>query len=128
MLDRERVRALFGLFTDLPDDRLGLWEGLCDNAADSLMGRLRKGVSLPANRERLCTAAAAMAYADYLLLDAGGAGSSDEIRVGEITLKNSNSGEKNSGSREIREYFLGQIGDLLADSAVVFAAVGGART
>lgn len=127
MLDRERVRALFGLFTDLPDDRLNLWEGLCDNAVGSLMGRLRENVNLPANMERLCTAAAAMAYADYLLLDAGGVGASDEIRVGDITLKKSSSDEKNSDSREIWEYFLGQIGDLLADSAVVFAAVGGAR-
>jgi hypothetical protein len=67
-------------------------------------------------------AAAGCAYADYLLLG-GSAGMSDEVKIGDIALKNSQSSGK-ADIRELREYFMGQIADLTKNDNGVFYAIG----
>lgn len=118
ILDIERILSLFALFTDLPDRQLFAWRGLCAAAAGTIQGKVRADVNIKANMERLCTAAAAWAYSDYLALSAGGSG--EEIRVGDISLKNSKTSGGFGEAQEIRNYFMEQIADLV-DNVKSFA-------
>lgn len=111
-LDKQRILSLFALFSDLPDQELSSWEYLCDCAGEKLLGRLRANADVPKNSERLCSAAAALAYCDYAMLTAGG--SSKEIRVGDISVKNS---ADTHDAVSTRDYFLGQVSDLIEGSA-----------
>lgn len=127
MLDYDRVLSLFSLFTDLTGDSLARWEGLCQSAARRLEARLRPSAEAEAEMEGLCAAAAAMAYGDYLLLGSAGAGTADEIRVGDISLKNSVSHDTKRDAEEIRAYFLNGVAHLLLPECPALLAVGGAE-
>lgn len=111
VLNIQRILQLFALFSDLSDQELYKWKGLCGASGAAILTKLRDGADIKANMERLCTAAAAWAYSDYLMLTSGGG--SDEVRVGDISLKNAQSGAGYNDAQEIRLYFMGQISDLV---------------
>lgn len=112
-LDNQKIRDMFAMFTDLPDSELSDWTGLCDSAALQIADRLRENVDVQRHMERLCVAAAATAYCDYTVLTSGAARSSGEIRVGEISLKNTDSQNAGLDAIETRDHFLAEIADLI---------------
>jgi len=113
MLDTERILSAFSLFSDLEGKALERCRPLCALAGGRLERRLRPGAQNPdgVDLERLANAAAACAYADYLMMGAA-AGSADEIKVGDISVKSSAKG-LDADARDIRDYFLEQVTDLL---------------
>lgn len=123
-LDNQRILSLFALFTDMPDAELSEWKSLCVSAEEKLMSRLRKKVSIYKNMERLCSAAAAIAYCDYIMLSAGS--SSEDIKVGDISLKSS--GETRDAI-STRDYMLAEIADLIeTETGFVFRSTGDNRS
>lgn len=119
-LNKQLIRDSFAMFTDMPDSEIGNWSILCDNAEAGIVSRLKHDVDVRRNMERLCVAAAALAYFDYTAILSGKSRSSDEIRVGDISLKRSGD-EFEAGST--RDYFMAQIADLIdAPTGFVFKA------
>lgn len=114
-LDDNKIRNFFAVFTDMPDGELPRWNGLCDSAGKQIAGRLRENADIERNMERLCIAAAAVAYCNYTLLQSGAG--ADEIRVGDISLKNSRGNTDAIDAIGTREYFLADIADLVSASA-----------
>lgn len=126
MLDIEQIMRMFSLFSDLEGEALEHWGGLCRAAGARLEARLRADADVEAGMEALCTAAAACAYGDFLMLERA-AGASDEVRVGDISLKSSASaGGERRDAEEIRDYFLASVAHLLTPEAPVLLATGGA--
>lgn len=109
MLDKRQIRNLFAMLCDLTDEELEKWAGLCESAESSITSRLRENVDVKRNMERLCIAAAACAYFDYMMLS-GGAGASSEVKVGDISVKNSG---ESPDARSIRDNFIAEIADLI---------------
>lgn len=123
-LNLSRIMQLFALFTNLPDSELNDWQFLCENNAQKLQNQLKPTVQWEQEEERLSSAAAAFAYADWLLFDQTTLQGS-QIKVGDISVSDSLSSNKKQDSLEIRSYFLEQIADLIGTSHLVFEAVGG---
>lgn len=123
MLELKRVISLFSLFCDLEGAALEPWEGICGAAAAYVEARLRPEVDPAAHMDTLCAAAAGVACADYLTVQAAG-GRSEEIRVGDITLKDrQTAGNADAGG--IRAYFLGRAAHLLAPECPALIPAGG---
>lgn len=125
-LDPGLVRRYFLLFSDLSGAEAWKWDPVCQNACALIGRRLKEGADAPGNRERLCAAAAGLAYGDYLMLS-GASSAGGEVKVGDVTLKNGPSSGKGSGREagEIREYFLSRVADLIEGGDPVFLAAGG---
>lgn len=109
-LDKQLIRDSFAMFTDMPDSELSYWSILCDNAESMIISHLRENVDARRNMERLCIAAAALAYSDYAAILSGKSGSSGEIRVGDISLRNS--GDEFEAA-STRDYFIASVSDLI---------------
>lgn len=110
-LDSQAIRNFFAVFTDLPDEELANWNGICESAGRQITNRLRKNADITRNMERLCAAAAAIAYCNYSLMKSGI--SAEEVRVGEITLKSSHGDNDALDAIGTRDYFLAEIADLI---------------
>ena len=121
MLENDRIFTHFLGMTGLDKETAKAFRPLCDAAGRYLAGRLREGVPLGGNMDRLCLAAAALAYGDWLELG-GSALRAQEVRVGEITLRESSAGAAPRGVG-LREHFLAGVADLLAPR-VVLASTG----
>jgi len=119
MLDTDRTLELFSLFSDLTGDALGRWRGLCEQACARLQKRLRPEIQAPADAEleQLHMAAAALAYSDYSMMVPGGTGSGGEIKVGDVTIKDTSAAREHSGT-EIAAHFLEQAAGLLQPGQV----------
>lgn len=125
LLDMARVYALFSLFSDLEGMAAEPWRGFCDTAAGLVHTRLRPGVDEAEHGELLCTVSAALAYADYLAVQAMG-GRASELRVGDITVKES--GRERGGDADgIRGHFLGMAAHLLVPECPALLTAGGQR-
>ena len=119
MLDKDRIFTHFVRLSGLDEAGAGAFRALCDAAGQYLAGRLLDGVSVAGNMDRLCLAAAALAYGDWLEFGGGAAGS-QEVRVGEITLREGGAGAAPRGGG-MREHFLAGVADLLAPRTVVMS-------
>jgi len=117
MLENDRIFTHFLSVSGLSVSDAERFRPLCDAAGQQLYGRLREGVSLGENMERLCLAAAAIALNDWLQLG-GGALQAQEVRVGEITLREGGVGAAGRGAC-LHEHFLVGVADLLTPSAVL---------
>lgn len=115
MLDIEKVIRYFSFFTDLDGEELERCRGLCEGGLARIARRLRPecAEAQGEDAERLCMAAAAGAYADYAMLRGGGANATDELRVGDITLKTGSAGTGIRDEDAIRDHFLANAADLL---------------
>lgn len=121
-LDNQRILSLFALFTDLPDSALVEWTSVCRSAVEKLQRQLREGVDISRNMERLCNAAAAIAYCDYVMISGGAIGMGGDIRVGEISIQSSGDA---ADAISTRDYMLAEIADLLAaPTGFIFRGVG----
>jgi len=120
MLENDRIFTHFLAMSGLTEEDAGTLRPLCDAAGQQIIGRLRDGVSLAGNMDRLCLAAAALAVDDWLRLG-GGALRAQEVRVGEITLREGGVGT--SRGVDLREHFLAGVADLLTPN-VVLTSVG----
>ena len=112
-LDNELILKFFSLFTDLPDAELLKWKSLCENAGNKIWSLRKNGVNIKRNMERLCSAAAACAYCDYVILAGGGTGSSGELRVGDISVKESSHKTAMIDAADTRAHFLAEVADLI---------------
>ncbi len=110
MLDKDRVFQLFILFADLEEHSALRYRPFCD-AATALLSRKAKPGIKEEDLERLYTAAAGYAYCDWLDV-MGGASAAEEIKVGDITVRNS-FGEGKTGTAELRGHFQALVTDLL---------------
>lgn len=110
-LDTQKIRDFFAVFTDMPDSELPRWSGLCDSAQNWIADRLRKNADVSRNMERLCIAAASVAYCNHTLLQSGT--NADEIRVGDVSIKNSGGNADALDAISTRDYFLADIADLI---------------
>ena len=117
MLDKDRVFTHFLTMTGLDAAEAGAFRPLSDAAAQYLLTRLREGVAPGKNLDRLCLAAAALAYGDWLELG-GSLCSAQELRVGDIALRES-SGNRAPRGASMREHFLAGVADLLAPRFVM---------
>ena len=111
MLENDRIFTHFLAMSGLPEEDAEAFRPMCDAAGQQVLSRLRDGVSLSANMDRLCLAAAALALDDWLRLG-GGALRAQEVRVGEITLREGGAGLAGRGA-DLREHFLSGVADLL---------------
>ena len=118
MIDKDRVYEIFLGISGSSDEAKGRF--LCDAAAGYLSSRIGREVDLIQNMERLCRAAAGIAYCDYR--EMAGDISAGEVRVGDISLKESSGSGRRSELRDIREGFIEGIADLLAIPFVLGAA------
>jgi hypothetical protein len=123
-IDVNKVREYFLLFSELPEEDAARWDITCRNAASAIERRLKEGADIAANHDRLCSAAAVWAHADYRLLSMGAAARVGEARVGDITLKSGTSRLTAAAedAEEMRKYGLSQIYDLLDNPGPVFMA------
>ena len=112
-LDNELILKFFTLFTDLPDTELEKWKSLCESAGLKIWSLRKRGADVKRNMERLCSAAAACAYCDYVVLSSGGRGSAGELRVGDISVKDASSKTALLDAADTRMHFLSEIADLI---------------
>lgn len=123
MLDFDKVLAFFSLFSGLESSVLAQWHDYCHATVQGIQSRLRPTVDLDAEMDRLCLAAAALIYCDYCTFHTSSE-MHDEVRVGDITLRNTS---PHAGSQEIaaiRARFLADIAPLLLAGSPAFIAVG----
>jgi len=120
MLDKDRVFRHFRTMCGLDSAGTGPYRALCDAAAQYILNRLRDDVQLDRNMDRLCFAAAALAYGDWLEVG-GSLASAQDIRVGDITLRESGGGGRGAaaGGSALREHFLAGVADLLSPPFVL---------
>lgn len=110
-MDKDRVFDHFLTMTGLARKDAVAYRPFCDAAAGFIHSRLKRDVDFGRNMDRLCIAAAAVAYGDWLELG-GSLSSADEIRVGEIAVRERTGGPSQRGGAR-RERFLEAIADLL---------------
>jgi len=122
-IDIERVRNYFTLYSSLSPSESVKWDILCRKAASFVESRLREDADPCGHMDRLAHAAALWAYGDYLSLGSGFT-SSDEIKVGDITVKQSASSGGGRSPDKLKEQALEDIGDLMVSSGFVFKAFG----
>jgi len=120
LLDKDRIFTHFKNMCGLDEAAARPLRPLCDVAAQYLVTRLRPEIRLDANMDRLCIAAAALACGDWLELG-GSLSPAQELRVGDITLRESSGGSAPRGSA-LREHFLTGISDLLEPRFVIAGA------
>lgn len=121
-LDIQRIRRLFAMLADLDDAELENWESLCLSAETRIISMLREDVNVSWEMERLCMAASALAYCDHAMLS-GRTVSDNEIRVGDISVKNTG-GEFDAAT--VRDHFLNSVADLIyLPTGFVFRSAGG---
>ena len=118
------MKTYFALFTDIPDVEMPKWEILCERAAAVIAGKVKPEIDTEKYSGELCAAAAACAYYEYMVM--GKSGMSDEIKVGDISLKNSRDSSTAKDAAEIRDYFLGCCAGLLENAGYAFVTAGGA--
>lgn len=112
-LDSELIFKYFLLFTDLPDTELEKWKGLCEKAGAEIDRRRKRNADFSRNMERLCSAAAACAYCDYMMISSGGARFADAIRIGDISVQSTAVKSTLQDAAGIRDHFLMDIADLI---------------
>ena len=125
MLDIDRVFTHFTTMSGLDEGGAAPYRALCDGAARYIFSSLREDVHLAGQMDRLCLAAAALAYGDWIELG-GSLSAAEEMRVGEITLRESRGNAPPRGGA-LREHFLAGIADLLAPRFVLAGVPGGRR-
>ena len=122
MLDQDRVFAHFKTMSGLDGREAEPFRPFCEAAAGLIASRLRQGLNVGRHMDRLCLAAGAIAYSDWLPLG-GSFSSANEIRVGEITLREQSGGPSPQGAL-LRERLFEDIADLLAPLPVLTAIRG----
>lgn len=122
-MNEQDILTLFALFTGLSEEEAAPWAVLCRSAAAQLTGRLRPGVdpASQANRERLESAAAAMAAYRYGLLESSQVPAS--LKVGEITLAQSGSGGSLDAYDRLQREALAAVEDLTGSGDFHFERV-----
>jgi len=118
MLDKDRIFRHFRTMSGLDSPAATPFRALCDSAGLYIFGRLREGAETDRHMDRLCFAAAALAYADWLEIGGGSTGA-QEIRIGDIALREGSSGRRALDSAAKRDHFLAGIADLLAPPFVL---------
>lgn len=121
MLNLDNVKGYFAVLCDIEPLEAEKYSRLVKNSSSLIERRVKKGIDINGNLERLESAAAGVAYCEYLLLTLKGI--AEEVRVGSVSVKNTNGGFTPKEVRDIRKYYLSSVSDLLYGS-FVFASVG----
>ncbi|MCL2056710.1 MAG: hypothetical protein FWH02_05780 [Oscillospiraceae bacterium] len=117
------MRGIFALYSSLEPEGAAKWDVLCRKAADYVESRIRSGLAPGENSDRLAGAAALWAYADYLSLGST-ITNANEIKVGDITVKQNESSGGGYSPAKLRELALEDIGDLIEPGGFVFQSIG----
>ena len=117
MLDIEYIFTWFTKLSRLTPPQARFWLPLCESAARILLTRLREDVDLTAEMDRLCMAAASIAYNTYLTY-AGKGFLGDSMRVGDITLSGPQATAR--AMSQDKDGFLAHIADLLVPEGFAF--------
>jgi len=123
MLDLDKTLELFSFMSDLEGERLERCRDLCGRGLARVERRIRPEVTGPGagDLERLHLAAAAEAYLDYHILQAGT--DAGQVKVGDISLKTGDTA--GGGAREVRSHFMAQAADLLLPECPIPLGVAG---
>jgi hypothetical protein len=105
------VEQTFKLFAELESDIPARYEPLLRGAAAEIERRLKPETDIAREMERLCDAAAAVAYHGCRALGTATGGS---IRVGDISVGAGAAGGELAGARLLRDEAMASIADLLA--------------
>lgn len=120
MLPLETIQQQFLLFTGLDETQTAPWLPLIISGKGRLEALLNPDISVEEHTQRLCTTAAALAYADYLMMTSSALLTAEQIKVGDVSIKSSTSTGTHQGSQEIQRYFLESVKDLLQPVVGIF--------
>jgi hypothetical protein len=122
-LDTQLIEQSFRLFMGLESELPAQYGPLLRGAAAEIVRRIKPGADIAPHMERLCDAAAAVAYHGCRALGTVTAGS---IRVGDISIGAGGTGGDLAGAKLLRDEYMARIADLLTapeDFAFVSAEV-----
>lgn len=117
MLDGKTVFEKVCEITGDTDDAL---MPFCENAAAVINGKMRSDVN--ASDIRLLTAAASVAYCDYLMVQNVIDGDIGSVKAGDITVSR-NGNSASAFAENFRQKALADVADLLIDSEFAFRTV-----
>lgn len=117
-MDRENIYEIFCRFTGLDSETASDFYFMCDTACDYVLSRIKPGADISEAGGRLDLAAAALAYYRYVLWSLTD-DPADQIRVGEISVRNNSAKALDRADRLCREAFRDVYG-LLEDEDFVF--------
>lgn len=109
ILDRDQTFSYFSFYSDLEGAAAEKYRLLSDLAAGHIQSRIKPELLedpeqlTEEDRNLLCMVAAAYAYQDWLELSGGGTFAGEEIKVGDITLKNSSGTAVSGNGDDVRQ-------------------------
>lgn len=109
----------FRTLTGLPRDEAVGWYTLCDAACESLSKKVKPEALCEKNRVALCSAAAADAFLNYVLVCAATEGDTD-FSAGDVSVKQS-AAEKITAATQLKNSAFAEISPLLCDRNFYFA-------
>lgn len=113
----EEVYRLFLVYTDLSENEASLYSALCTNAIAQVREELKSESSEQENGRRLNSAAAALAYYNYALIQSG-RNTAESFKAGDITI--TESGVDLKSARELWENEKKEIAHLICDNSFEF--------
>ncbi len=117
----EKIIEIFGRLAGLEADEATDFRFMCESSVGYITSRLKPGVDIRHRCSRLEFAAAALAYYRFILwrLTDGG---SNEIKVGEISVKE-NGTKQLEGSEQLCKEAFSAISDILETTDFVFRGI-----
>ena len=114
MLSTQKIMERFAELAYIPEEDIESHRRLCISAKNYIEKRIKPDTNLddPDNINRLHSAAAAVAFCEHDVITGRSRANSEEIRVGDISLRSSNREQTGIGN-ELRDYFLAQVADLI---------------
>lgn len=120
MIEKDKVKNYLSELAGLDADEIENTDGICAATVIELEAMLRDDIDYPMNSERICYAAAAMAFYKYCAVmtasDSGG------FKAGSLTVSEK-SADNVSLAKSIRDDGLDMISDLLKNRSFAFVTV-----
>lgn len=110
----------FLLFANLPSSESYLYHTLCQTALDEVSCKLNYDLVQPKDSVRITMAAASCAYYAYSFF--GHQNNSASIKLGELSVSDTNQQDKNQASK-LKQHYLQIISDITKGSNIVFMCV-----
>lgn len=117
----QEVTRLFAKIADMEYDDAVKWQFLCKSAISSIASMLKSGCDISSNGDRICSAAAVLAYRRYVIQKTA-QGDSCGYKVGDITVNSTDSAVLNA-SAQMWEDAKKDIKDLITDDSFVFGRI-----
>lgn len=126
-LDIDKTLQYFSLFCDIDTPPSSAQIEICQNSESKIISKLTDNSKEPSSNDLslLCQAAGADAYLTWLMLEKNITVNCNEIKVGDITVKNNdNSINSECDNQQIKKYFFSQIAHLIKPEYKALIGVG----